>query len=282
MTRFSPFSDSLWYATATPASPWPELTQDIDSEVCVVGGGYTGLTTALALARRGVSVSLLEAEEIGFGGSGRNAGHCTPTFTQYSLPALRRMLGEPWATRLIDRQTKANRTVSHLVERYAIACDWIQNGYVMGALMPGQLAALRQKQRDYNAVGAETAMLSAEAIAEKTGSERFAGVGITPKAGTFNRSATLAVWPTLPHRRGFDPRALAGHRLRGHAGWLARAHVQGQRTCTQGRIRDGCLHRRRLARAGAQLSDHARVRCRDGAACRQPPPTGPSRQHDDA
>lgn len=183
MTRFSPFSDSLWYATAIPASPWPELTQDIDSEVCVVGGGYTGLTTALALARRGVSVSLLEAEEIGFGGSGRNAGHCTPTFTQYSLPALRRMLGDPWATRLIDRQTKANRTVSHLVERYAIACDWIQNGYVMGALMHGQLATLRQKQRDYNAVGAETAMLSAEAIAEKTGSERFAGGWYHPEGG---------------------------------------------------------------------------------------------------
>ena len=58
----------------------------IKADVCIVGGGYTGLTTALELARSGVKVVLLEAQEIGFGGSGRNAGHCTPTFTHYSLP----------------------------------------------------------------------------------------------------------------------------------------------------------------------------------------------------
>ena len=112
MARFSPFEVSLWYATAPPPPKTGPLQGRMKADVCVVGGGYTGLTTALDLARDGIKVVLLEAQEIGFGGSGRNAGHCTPTFTHYSLPELRVMLGEPWAERLIARQTGANRQVA--------------------------------------------------------------------------------------------------------------------------------------------------------------------------
>ena len=108
MNRFSPFEASLWFATAEPAPSTRELEESLDADVCIVGAGYTGLTTALELAKKNVSVVVLEAQEAGFGGSGRNAGHCTPTFTHYSLGELRRMLGEPWAERLIQRQTRAN------------------------------------------------------------------------------------------------------------------------------------------------------------------------------
>ena len=132
-SRFSPFTETLWYATAAPAPKTTEFEGRIQADVCIVGAGYTGLTTSLELALKGVKVVLLEAQEAGFGGSGRNAGHCTPTFTHYSLPDIRKVLGEPWAERLIHRQTRANDRVSGMIERYQIQCEWQQNGYVQAA-----------------------------------------------------------------------------------------------------------------------------------------------------
>lgn len=91
MARFSPFETSLWHATATPTPGMEPLRGEAQADVCVVGAGYTGLTTALELARSGASLTLLEREEVGYGGSGRNAGHCTPTFTHYGLDRIRRV-----------------------------------------------------------------------------------------------------------------------------------------------------------------------------------------------
>lgn len=186
MARFSPFETTLWYATATPAPVTEDLRGTIKADVCIVGGGYTGLTTALELARDGVSVVLLEKEEIGFGGSGRNAGHCTPTFTHYSLPELRGMLGEPWAERLIARQTRANDRVAGMIERYQIQCEWQQNGYVMGAPYPGMMKTIEEKVRSYNAVGARTRAIDRDEVAAITGSPRFHGGWLHEEAGHLN------------------------------------------------------------------------------------------------
>jgi YD repeat-containing protein len=175
MTRFSPFETTLWFATANPPPPTEPLRGEVRADVCVVGAGLTGLTTALELARGGARVVVLEREGVGFGGSGRNAGHCTPTFTHYGLAELRAMLGAPWAERLIRRQTRANDVAAAYVRDYAIACDWVQNGYVMGALRPGQMPALQAKADAYNAAGARTRVLDAAEAQAITGSPRFFG-----------------------------------------------------------------------------------------------------------
>ncbi|QRM56652.1 FAD-binding oxidoreductase [Sinorhizobium sp. BG8] len=186
MTKFSPFDASLWYATATAAPETRPLEGRIKADVCIVGGGYTGLTTALELARDGVKVVLLEREEIGFGGSGRNAGHCTPTFTHYSLPELRRMLGEPWAERLIARQTRANDRVGEMIRRYQIQCEWQQNGYVQGALHGNAIRGLEEKVNMYNAVGAKTRLLGRDEVQAITGSPRFHAGWFHSEAGHLN------------------------------------------------------------------------------------------------
>ncbi|MFT3691182.1 NAD(P)/FAD-dependent oxidoreductase [Paenirhodobacter sp.] len=189
MTRFSPFEDTLWYATAPAAPETPRLQGRETADVCVVGGGYSGLTTALELARKGVSVVLLERMELGFGGSGRNAGHCTPTFTHYSLPDLRRVLGAPWAERLIHRQTRANDRVAEMVARYGIDCEWEQNGYIQGALFPSHIKVMEARCRDYNAVGARTRMLDRAEAEAITGSPRFYGGWLHEEAGGLNALA---------------------------------------------------------------------------------------------
>ena len=78
MAKPFPLEPSLWTATAPPAPPVPPLTESTQADVCVIGGGYAGLSTALHLAERGVRTVVLEAEEPGFGGSGRNGGQVIP------------------------------------------------------------------------------------------------------------------------------------------------------------------------------------------------------------
>ena len=64
-----------WYAaTAAPLPPFPALAGEVEADVCVVGGGYTGLSAALHLAEAGLDVVLLEAQRVGWGASGRNGG----------------------------------------------------------------------------------------------------------------------------------------------------------------------------------------------------------------
>jgi NADPH-dependent 2,4-dienoyl-CoA reductase/sulfur reductase-like enzyme len=76
-----PLQPALWAATAPPAPPTPALEGAAEADVCVVGGGYAGLSTALHLAERGVRTIVLEAHEPGWGGSGRNGGQVIPSST---------------------------------------------------------------------------------------------------------------------------------------------------------------------------------------------------------
>ena len=75
----APGAPSPWLADLPPLTPCPALSGEHEVDVAVIGAGFTGLSTALALRREGLAVVVLEAETAGFGASGRNAGHLTPT-----------------------------------------------------------------------------------------------------------------------------------------------------------------------------------------------------------
>ncbi len=68
------YPDSYYTATAVGIHDHPRLEESLRADVCVIGGGFTGLSAALNLAEQGMDVVLLEAERIGFGASGRNGG----------------------------------------------------------------------------------------------------------------------------------------------------------------------------------------------------------------
>ena len=184
--RRAPLEPSLWYATAAPAPDLPALEEEIETDVCIVGAGYTGLSTALHLAPEGVRTVVLEAAEVGYGGSGRNAGHCTPTFHFYSIPRVRRMLGEPWAERLIQRQTNAVNLVGRLIQEHGIDCELRQTGYLHAAHTPSALAKLEEHNRQYVAVGKATRVLDREETKRLTGSERYFGAWFHPEGGHLN------------------------------------------------------------------------------------------------
>ena len=124
-----------------PADPRPALRGDVTTDVVVVGGGYTGLSTALALRAEGMRVVLVEGQFCGFGASGRNAGHLTPTIGK-DVPTLLRLFGKERTARLVSLADLAIGEVEALIRRHAIDCEYEAVGNVIAAVHPKQFAAV--------------------------------------------------------------------------------------------------------------------------------------------
>jgi gamma-glutamylputrescine oxidase len=113
-----------WYVqTATPFPQLPELQQDTRAAVCVIGAGYTGLGAALELAQRRVSVVVLEAAQVGSGGSGRNGGQ-VHVGQRNDQAWLEKTLGRDDALRLWGMSQDARTHLLALIAEHDIACDF--------------------------------------------------------------------------------------------------------------------------------------------------------------
>ena len=124
-----------WYAdTANPHPRHPALEGDLRCDVCVVGGGYTGLMTALELAEQGFDVVLLEAHRVGWGASGRNGGQIITGYNK-SMATIERWVGAEDARRLWDLGEDAKALLAERVERHRIACD-LTWGFAYAAVKP--------------------------------------------------------------------------------------------------------------------------------------------------
>ncbi|MDF1801876.1 FAD-binding oxidoreductase [Thalassovita sp.] len=112
-----------WYAASANSLPnFPMLKGANSADVCVIGAGYTGLSTALHLAEAGFDVVLLEAHRVGFGASGRNGGQLGSGQRQDQL-ALEKMVGRADARRLWDLGEEAKDVVKDLISRHNIDCQ---------------------------------------------------------------------------------------------------------------------------------------------------------------
>ncbi|MCM2561437.1 FAD-binding oxidoreductase [Lutimaribacter sp. EGI FJ00015] len=113
-----------WYAaTAHEAPEHPGLQGEVKADVCVVGAGFTGLSTALHLAQRGVDVVLLDAHRVGFGASGRNGGQLGSGQRQ-DQKALIQMMGRDDARHLWLLAEEAKQLVRGLIDTHGIDCDY--------------------------------------------------------------------------------------------------------------------------------------------------------------
>lgn len=111
-----------WYAdTVETLPPFPPLRGEVRADVCVVGGGYTGLNAALTLAERGFSVVLLEAQRVGFGASGRNGGQLA-TGQRKDQKSLEKLVGKDHARLLWQEGLDAVAHVKGRIARHGIDC----------------------------------------------------------------------------------------------------------------------------------------------------------------
>lgn len=113
-----------WYAaTATPPPENPPARGEMACDVCVIGGGFTGLSSALHLAERGYDVILLDAHRAGFGASGRNGGQ-VGTGQRLHQDELEKMLGRDHARALWDISLESVALVRDLIARHAPDAGW--------------------------------------------------------------------------------------------------------------------------------------------------------------
>ncbi len=113
--RAGEYPPSYYAATATPTAALPPLQGAVTADVCIIGGGYTGLSAALHCAERGLSVVLLEAHKVGFGASGRNGGQVGSGQRQDQV-WLEKTVGRDDARRLWDLSQDAKALVRDLID----------------------------------------------------------------------------------------------------------------------------------------------------------------------
>jgi len=175
-------ADSLWAATASPPPQLPVLEGEAAFDVAVVGAGYTGLSAALHLAERGVRVAVLEAEEPGWGASGRNGGQVNPGF---KLPRgdLRRLFASDVADRMYDVGADAPRFLFDLVRRTGIECAAAQTGTYRLAHSAPALRALQGAAETLAGEGTPMRQLDRQAISGEIGAIGYLGGFLDARGG---------------------------------------------------------------------------------------------------
>jgi len=134
-------TQSYYAATVNEITAYPALEGSKSADVCVVGGGFTGVSTALTLAERGYSVALVEANRVGWGASGRNGGHLISGIS--GMEKIRKKYGNGIADMLWDLRWRGNDIIYDRVEKYTIACD-LKSGFVETALKPRHMTDLEE------------------------------------------------------------------------------------------------------------------------------------------
>jgi glycine/D-amino acid oxidase-like deaminating enzyme len=169
----------LWTDTAPlprfPASPVPEST-----DVVVIGGGYTGLSAARSLARRGVDVTVLEQHTIGWGASSRNGGFMLAGYKP-EMEEIARRVGRERAAAMFRLTLDAMRYLESLVQEERIECDFVQSGALTLAAKPKHLPALEASSRFLrDSLGYETQLLNRSELGQEIGSVRYHGALLDP------------------------------------------------------------------------------------------------------
>jgi glycine/D-amino acid oxidase-like deaminating enzyme len=220
---------NLYRETACSAPPMPPLLGDARADIAVIGGGFTGLSTALHAAEGGATVALVEAEDAGFGASGRNGGQVNPGL-KLDPDVVERDFGPELGARMNAFAGSAPSVVFDLIERYRIDCGARRNGTLRAAAKARHAAAVRTSAEQFARRGAPVELLEGAALARITGTEHYAVALLDRRGGDLN---------PLSFARGLARAALAaGARLHGGSRALAvRRSGEGWRVdCASGSL----------------------------------------------
>jgi gamma-glutamylputrescine oxidase len=141
-----PLNNSYYRASTNAWETQPPLMDAVSCDVCVIGGGFTGVSAALACAEKGLSVILLEAETIGFGASGRNGGQLIPGL-RWSMREIDAEFGRERAKAIFDLAWSAVDRVNDRISKHEIACD-LKFGHLEAAYKPAHFGDM-QREADF-------------------------------------------------------------------------------------------------------------------------------------
>lgn len=177
--------DALGPWVVAPADRTQPLCGHQRADVVVVGGGYTGLSTALCLREEGADVALLEADFAGSGASGRNAGHLTPTIGK-DLPTLLRLFGRERAAALVRFADRAVEYTESQIEKLSIQCHYEPSGNLLAAVSEAQLPRLERAARVGAELGARLRFVAPDEARERGLPAAFLGGVLEECGGTLD------------------------------------------------------------------------------------------------
>lgn len=163
----------------------PRLTGAHSVDVAIVGGGIAGCSAALHAAEGGARTLLLEANEIGWGASSRNAGHVPPA-TKHDPDRIIAQYGPEAGQRLIDAAENGPALVGDLVARHGIACGFELPGIISAAHTPAALRGMERRAAYWQARGRPVEMLDRQTAASMIGSDYYLGAIIDRRGGRIN------------------------------------------------------------------------------------------------
>ncbi len=173
---------SYYAASANSHAPYPQLNDSIECDVCIVGGGYTGLSSALFLVEAGYNVVLLESARIGFGASGRNGGQLVNSYSR-DIDVIEQRYGAESARVLGSMMFEGAEIIRSRIQRYAIECDYRPGG-IFAALNNRQYHALVEQKQNWERYGnTQLELLDAGRIRQEVNSERYVGALLDHSGG---------------------------------------------------------------------------------------------------
>lgn len=136
---------SYYAATANDVTDYPALAGEHSADVCVIGGGFTGIATALTLSERGYAVAVVEANRVGWGASGRNGGQMINGVG--GLEKIEEQHGKAVSDLVWDMRWRGIEIIRERVQKYGIDCD-LKDGFLEVARKPSQVADIEKEAEE--------------------------------------------------------------------------------------------------------------------------------------
>ena len=185
------YPQSYYAASANPVPPRPELNGEVETDVCIVGAGYTGLSTAISLLENGFKVSIVEAAKVGFGASGRNGGQIVNSYSR-DIDVIERSVGAKQAKLLGDMAFEGGRIIRERIAKYNIQCD-LKDGGVFAANTPKHMKHLESQKKLWERYGhTQLELMDAKRIREVVDSDVYVG-GMLDMSGGHIHPLNLAL-----------------------------------------------------------------------------------------
>jgi glycine/D-amino acid oxidase-like deaminating enzyme len=179
--------------------PTPPLRAPVTADVCIVGAGYAGLSTALHLAERGIKAVVLEAKEPGFGGSGRNGGQVIPGL-KFDPDELETMFGRERGPRLVDFVSRTADVVWELIDKHKMDVPSTRTGWIQSAVSAAAVGPIEARAKQWQKRGAPVEVLDRRQTEQYVGHGQYLASWIDRRGG---------VVQPLAYARGLAKAALA-------------------------------------------------------------------------
>lgn len=180
-----PHTNSYYADTANDKSIRPALSENISCDVCIIGAGFTGLSTALHLAENGFKVVVLEANLVGFGASGRNGGQIVHSYSR-DIDFIEKHYGTEIGSGMGNMAFEGANIIRRIVKEYDIQCD-LKPGSLFAACNKNQLKGLESRKKLWESYGNKSLeLIDSTEIGEHIGSDRYCGALLDKSGGHFH------------------------------------------------------------------------------------------------